>query len=403
MTTNIDDTGARNDSVDLNRARYAAIEESGRGAGFRFIQPRNFCWWAYLVLMAFGAFTTVTIFAAPWQAFGDELGSTLIVLTVYGVLLWWFTRYIDRYSQVPGKLVLAALAWGGIGATMGIAINANDPIRSLYAKAFGQRFSAEWSAGLTAPVTEEFAKGLGVVLLIYLAPKVIRTAFDGFIVGAFCGLGFQVVEDVLYSFNIAGSHFGADAGDLGFNIALFRMLTGLSGHILFSAIFGAGIVYLLGRPGEPRNVARGLGFLVLPMVMHWFWDSIGALLPTASETMQIVELMVVVLVYLAIVIWVFHLVVGRERDHLRAILAPEVAGGVLTEEELTAITGDWKQRRHFRGNAGDRAGRRHARWVTEAATELADALARSRGVTTPEVEFERAEVTRLRGEVGAAV
>ncbi len=403
MTTAVGDNAPQNDSTALQRDRYDAITKSGRGESFKFIQPRNLCWWVYLAIVAYGAVLTVTMFAAPWHAYGDELGTTVFVLLVYGALLWWFTRYIDRYTPVPGKLVLAALVWGAIGATMAIAINANGPIRALWAKGFGQQFSAEWSAGLTAPLTEEISKGLGVVLLIYLAPKVIRTAFDGFIVGAFCGLGFQILEDILYSFNLAGSHFGADAGDIGFGVAVQRMLTGLSGHILFSAIFGAGIVYLLGRPGEPRNVARGLGLMALPVAMHWFWDSMGALLPEPSEAVVILELLIIVLVYLAIVVWVFHLVVERERLYLRAILAPESAGGVLTEDELMAVSGDWKQRRHLRKVAGGREGRRRESWVTEAAGDLADALAQSRGATTPEVEFARSEVTRLRGAVDATV
>lgn len=399
MTTTVDDQTPQHNSPELQHARLDAIAASGRGEGFRFIQPRNLCWWVYIAIVAYGAMLTITMFAAPWHAYAGELGTTIAVLIVYGVVLWWFTRYIDRYSPVPGSVVLTALVWGAVGATMAIAINANDPIRALYAKAFGQQFAADWSAGLTAPLTEEIAKGLGVVLLIYLAPKVIRTAFDGFIVGAFCGLGFQILEDVLYSFNLAGSHFGADAGDIGFGIAVQRMLTGLSGHILFSALVGAGIVYVLGRPGEPRNVGRGLGLIALPVAMHWFWDSMGAFLPQPSESVVILELLIVMLIFLAVVVWVFHLVVGRERQYLRDILAPEAVTGVLTEDELAAVSGDWKQRRHLRKAAGGHDGRRRESWVVEAAGDLADALARSRGADTPEVDFARSEVTRVRGEV----
>ena len=43
-----------------------------------------------------------------------------------------------------------------------------------------------------------------------LAPKVVRSAFDGFIVGGFVGLGFQIFEDVSYVINGAQGGFGAD-------------------------------------------------------------------------------------------------------------------------------------------------------------------------------------------------
>ena len=40
-------------------------------------------------------------------------------------------------------------------------------------------------------------------------PRVIRTAYDGFIVGAFTGLGFEILEDIYYALNSAPDEFGA--------------------------------------------------------------------------------------------------------------------------------------------------------------------------------------------------
>jgi protease PrsW len=44
--------------------------------------------------------------------------------------------------------------------------------------------------------------------MIGIAPRVVGTAFDGFIIGAMAGLGFQVFENVLYVFQAAQSSFG---------------------------------------------------------------------------------------------------------------------------------------------------------------------------------------------------
>ncbi|OZF03180.1 PrsW family intramembrane metalloprotease [Rhodococcoides fascians] len=379
------------------RAQLDAIEASGRAARFHFAQPRNLCWWVFVVFVGYGVLGAFTEFPTPLKVYGAAIGASITLLAIYGIVLWWFTRHIDRYSPVPGKLILTALVWGGFAATMGIAIWANTPLGSIYAKLFGQQFAADWSAALAAPFTEEISKGLGVVLLIYIAPKVIRTAFDGFVVGAFVGLGFQIVEDVLYALNVAASGFGVDPGQHAFLNAVMRMVTGLSGHIAYSAIFGAGVVYLLGRrPGEPRNLARGLGLIVLAMLMHGVWDSMSALFPSSSFPVSMAHIAIAVVVFLAIVIWVFHLVVSKERGYLRDILAPEAADGVLTEDELTAITGDRKQRRRFRTAQKGRAAKHREKWIIAAASDLADHIARDRGANTPAVQFARSEVLRLR-------
>ena len=58
------------------------------------------------------------------------------------------------------------------------AIN-NDAFRSILAKTVSLEFMQVWSAGATAPWSEEIVKMLPVVLLIGLAPRVMRSAFAG--------------------------------------------------------------------------------------------------------------------------------------------------------------------------------------------------------------------------------
>ena len=84
---------------------------------------------------------------------------------------------------------------------------------SLYAKLFGQAFAEDWKAGLTAPFVEESSKAICFLLLMGLGPVVIRTVSDGLMVGAYVGLGFQVLEDLLYGQNAAAAQFGANQTD----------------------------------------------------------------------------------------------------------------------------------------------------------------------------------------------
>ena len=91
-----------------------------------------------------------------------------------------------------------------------MALPGNAALMDLYAKFFGQAWATDWKAGLTAPFVEETAKGAVFLLLLGLAPFVIRTVYDGLIVGAYVGLGFQVLEDMLYGQNAAYTNFGVD-------------------------------------------------------------------------------------------------------------------------------------------------------------------------------------------------
>lgn len=127
------------------------------------------------------------------------------------------------------------------------------------------------------------------------------------------------------------------------------------------------------------------------MVLHGLWDSAGAL--SQGKTVLLFLLFVVMIAAaLTIVVRVFRMTVPRERQFLRDILAPEVERGVVTGDELTALSGDRKARKAFRKAAGTHADRKRREYVLEAAADLADALADSHGIDTGRVEFARAEV-----------
>src|SRR5271165_2100026 len=250
--------------ADLDRARDMALDLSGWGRRFSFYQPRNFAFWGYLLLVGIGILVFLSTLAREYDAYGQAIGLAVTSFAIYGALFWWFAQHIDHYAKLPAKLMVVAFVWGGFAATGAMAANANDAILALYAKTFGQVWALNWGAGLAAPFTEEWAKGSGLLLLIAMAPRQVRTAFDGFILGAFIGLGFQIVEDVSYAMTSAGT-------------LVLRMVSGVAAHIVYSAIFCAGLVYLLGRPAEPRKVGRGLLLVAMPMLLHGTWDSLGAI------------------------------------------------------------------------------------------------------------------------------
>ncbi|MFB7718483.1 PrsW family intramembrane metalloprotease [Nocardia sp. NPDC056100] len=375
------------------RARFTAIEESGWGRSFTFYQPRNLAFWVYLLLTVSGAMLFATRIQATYPAYGRAILVTAVVFTVYGAIFWWFTQHIDRYARQPMKLLVVAFCWGGFAATWSMASYANDALISIYGKLFGHAWAQDWGAGLAAPFTEETAKGFGLLLLIALAPRLVRTAFDGFILGAFLGLGFEIIEDIAYGMNAGAAQFGANQVQASLSTVFMRVATGTTGHVLYTAVFCAGLVYLLGRPAEPRRIGRGLLLMLTAMVLHGFWDSMANFASSNAGGLGLI--VVVTIIALSIAVRVFTLTVARERRFLDDILAPEVAAGFLTTAEADAACGNAKARRAFR-RSGDRAARKRHTYVLDAVFDLADALATDHGDETPRVEFARAEVARLR-------
>lgn len=388
-------TGAAGTPSDLDRAREIALDLSGWGRGFRFYQPRNFAFWGYLVLVATGVVAFASQLAREYNAYGQALGLAVTLFGVYAALFWWFTVRIDRYAKLPAKLMVVAFLWGGFAATWILAASANDAILALYAKAFGQAWALDWGAGLSAPFVEEPAKGIGLLLLVALAPRQVRTAFDGFILGAFIGLGFQIVEDIVYAMTAAGSQFGANQVGASLATIVLRMVSGVGAHIVYSAIFCAGLIYLLGRAAEPRRVFRGLLLMVTAMLLHGAWDTLTAVAGSSPLTM-LGLLAAVIIVALAIAARVYTVTVAREREFMRDVMAPEEARNVITASELEALVGKRKARRAYRKAAHGRRQRKRARYVLNAAYDLAGALAAARGADTDRVHFARTEVARIR-------
>jgi RsiW-degrading membrane proteinase PrsW (M82 family) len=381
--------------ADFDRRRDVALDLSGWGRGFRFYQPRNFAFWGYLMLVTTGASGFGARLAREYNAYGQAIGLAVTLFAIYAAFFWWFTVRIDRYAKLPAKLMVVAFLWGGFAATWSMAGSANSAILALYAKAFGQAWALDWGAGLSAPFIEEPAKGIGLLLLIALAPRQVRTAFDGFILGAFLGLGFQIIEDIAYALTSAGSQFGANQVGASLATIVLRMISGVGAHIVYSAIFCAGLIYLLGRPAEPRRIVRGLVLTATAMLLHGAWDTMTAF--AGLSPLALLGFAVAMIVAaLGIAARVYQLTVTRERDFLRDVMAPEEARKVITAGELEAMTGNRRARRAHRKAGHSRREGRRARYVLNAAYDLAGALAAARGADTDRVQFARAEVARVR-------
>jgi RsiW-degrading membrane proteinase PrsW (M82 family) len=380
----------------LLTARADAIERSGWGSPFRFVQPRNLGFWVYLVLVGWGALGAMQTILPGMQTAQSSLAATAVVFALYSLPFIVFLRQIDRFRTVPAKLALAAFVYGGVAATMAIAINGNNALFSLYSKLGGAAFGEKWGAALSAPFMEELGKASGLLLLILLAPRRIRTAFDGLLVGSFLGLGFQIVENVIYGFRGGNSGFDLDNVQSAIQGAVMRLGTGVFSHWLYSGIFCAGLVWFLGRPEEPARRGRGVLLMVLAMVGHGLWDAGSGLLSISIFFLPLGY----VAVPLALVLtyrWIYRTSVTTGRQWAATILEPEVVSDVATDAEVAAFVGSRRDRKAYLHTASGHRGHVGARHVMEALRDLLLAVCHSHGSEDPTVSRARSEVLRLRG------
>ncbi len=381
-------------TTDLQQARSSALEATAWGERFRFVQPRNVVFWMFLWLCGTGLVKAWQMFSPLTGYYGPALLAAGVMAVISTAVWGWWFRHIDRYERQPVALVVTAFVWGATAATFAIAVQGNDALGSLYTKLFGQVWSQDWHAGLSAPFVEETAKGIGIVVLIALAPRLVRTVTDGLLLGAFIGLGFQTSEDFLYAVAGATGGFGADQTGSVFGSIVTRVYSDIVSHPLFTALFCAGVIYLLGTPAQPRRIGRGLALIVVPIVIHLVWDSMLALAGGTGALVFVI--MIGDLVFALTALWIaFVWAHPRESHFVRDVLGPEIESGVLTDDEVTAA-GGWRQRLHYVKAASDRHDRRRRRHVVRAALDLCSDLATAKGTDSPDVIESRNEISRLR-------
>jgi RsiW-degrading membrane proteinase PrsW (M82 family) len=108
---------------------------------------------------------------------------------LYLIAIW----RLDRYRREPLWLVGLTFLWGAAGAMLLSYLVTKGVIDAAKVK------DARLSSGLIAPLSEEAAKAM-VLLLLLLTPRFDNTT-DGLIYGAAAGLGFAMTENFLYFIN----------------------------------------------------------------------------------------------------------------------------------------------------------------------------------------------------------
>ena len=369
-------------------------------------QPREPAFWVYLAFVTYGAFRMVGALVELTEISRSGWALSWVLVIVYALPLGVLIYRLDLYEREPLSLVIGAFAWGALAATA-LALDAAG-WDQLVARVFGQDVAARWGPALTAPVIEELLTGAGVVLICLIGRDEIDDVMDGFVYGALCGLGFAVVEDVLYFMAAFG---GSPGGVLeGFYVRVVS--SGLYGHVLYTGLTGMGIGYLVSRREDvptKKRVAVAVALFLAAVLGHAIWNApVLDLGPTppfslADRLLLPVDLAVKGLPLLLVVVIGVSLARDRERRWLDRSLVSEIGREGISAEEFEILR-DPKLRRRALSEMRRRAGRRAAallRRLQREQVDLAMIVSRAPTPDDPAIEREREYCRSLRDALAA--
>jgi RsiW-degrading membrane proteinase PrsW (M82 family) len=313
---------------------------------------------ALLAILAFATLVQLIVFTGMppnlFNVFLRALALSSLLALVPLAILW----FLDRRERESPWLFAAAFLWGGLIAT-GLSLPFNtDPMLAVL---LGPEASLMIVAPISAPIVEEIAKALGVVLLFWLLRPEFDNMRDGLIYGALVGLGFTWFEAALYVVKMYVK-FGVPA--FGLQLGVRYALFGLGGHAMFTAIFGASLGLALQTRRKWLRILAPITGLLLAMAAHMPNNALplfamiarinAGKLPSESEqipdigflqafvTGSIMQLTIFVpfLLIMALAIWRSGV---WERRVIREELADEI-GRAVTSEEYRAIVDDRRLR-----------------------------------------------------------
>ncbi|MHB1063272.1 MAG: PrsW family intramembrane metalloprotease [Georgenia sp.] len=307
-------------------------------------------WVLTLILSLGGARTTV-------------LAGGLAVLPLLGVLVT--VAWVDRWEPEPRWLLLVALVWGA-GLATAVSLFVNDLFALSVLAIAGSADRAEaLTAVLSAPLVEESAKGLGVLVIFLLRRRSFDGPVDGIVYAAVVAAGFAFTENVLYFVRYT---------DILGDIFLARAVQGPFAHVTFTVCTGI----VLGLASRSRNgrawlwaFPLGLGAAI---VLHGAWN-LATVFSVGGALSWLVQ-MPVFTAGIVVVVWLRN----QERMTIRLRLGEYAAAGWFEPYEVRMLSslGERRAARRWAAAAGPRA-RRAMKEFQAAATSLA--FARQRALT----------------------
>jgi RsiW-degrading membrane proteinase PrsW (M82 family) len=362
----------------------------------------------YVALMALGALSILALYVieplsgAHREARLDAMVTGAFLAFPALAVYLWLPWVIDRYDPEPWWCLVLALLWGGVAA-IGLSSFLNVRAMELTTAMAGgttkeaTRFGELVAYCVSAPLVEEFWKGVGVFGFFYFLHREFDGVVDGIIYATFCALGFAATENVIYYSQAQLTEvLDHQHGALHSAFMLRGVLTPW-GHPLYTSMTGIG--FGVARETTNRRLRWGAPLLgyAAAVFLHAVWNT------ALNVSNMLVKLMLPL--WLVFVVGFFCLIcwlVVRKGRIIRNNLRDEVALGTLTPRELELISSPFGRLKAMFGGGGS-TGRRFvaqgarlglAKWHAQRAAKT-----QLQTISTKNVAPLRQELGKLRDEM----
>ncbi|WP_374157019.1 PrsW family intramembrane metalloprotease [Mycobacterium sp. G7A2] len=254
-------------------------------------------------------------------AVGFVLSSAAMTVVVLAYL------WLDRWEPEPPRLLLFAFLWGTSVAVLMSAVlqivlevwfSAGTP-------ATDEATPSALTLVLAAPVTEEAAKGLFLLLMMTGARRnEMNSLTDCLVYAGLVGAGFAWLEDILY---IADGESLADS----LATAALRLVMAPFAHSLFTTLFALGVWFALHRRSAIAKTSCIVAGYAGAVLLHAMWNGSALLGPEGYFAVYVLWMMPVFGATVALALYNRR----REQRIVAAKLPGMVAAGVVTANEAS--------------------------------------------------------------------
>ncbi|MCQ1956511.1 PrsW family intramembrane metalloprotease [Arthrobacter sp. zg-Y826] len=195
----------------------------------------------------------------------------LVPLGICVLGIWW----VDRWEPEPRSSLVFSFLWGaGVSVAIALLVGPYFTYALLELVPYG---SADLlGAVVQAPVVEEIAKGLGILLLLLVRRRIFDGPVDGIVFAAAVAAGFAFTENILYFGSALRTAGPETVYELGF-IFILRGLLSPFAHVLFTACTGLALGLAARRAGNAWILPAFVLGLIPAMLGHMLWNGGPAL------------------------------------------------------------------------------------------------------------------------------
>jgi len=249
----------------------------------------------------------------------------ILPVPIYVILLLW----IDRYESEPLWMLATTFFWGALVAILiALIFNTGVEIIAMIAT-HSDEVASHVGAVISAPIVEESAKALILVIFFFWKKDEFDGIVDGIVYAGMAGLGFAMTENILYYGRAIQK-----GPEMLTAVFILRGMAAPFSHPLFTSMTGIGLGWSRqSRSGFVKFGMPILGFM-LAILMHATWNGSAAL---GDGFGFFIAYFMVMGPAFVVILMVIHFSLRREGRIVQEFLYPDYAAGFFDQHEYEKL------------------------------------------------------------------